>query len=346
MIRCHLTCSAIGTGAAAASDLEPLALLRESMNDTIVQLVDDSAGADLVVFAESHQNGASAGDRLEGVRNSSVFRARPDRCVVHSGADTPWPAVPGFYPSIERRWYRPGWMRSSCYLIRKNPFLEPECLGWQGSPTLLASFTGACRGKPVRQQMLDLSHPRCMIKDTFSEFVGAIRRGDAMREAELKRSHVRGMLASRFVLCPRGAGTSSIRLFEAMECGRAPVIISDDWVEPEGPEWEHFAVRVPEGRIREIPKLLESLEGEADARGRLAREAWEEWFSPTRLLERIAQQGLDMIACAQKHRASRTVYTALQTVRPVHVRRTLRALRQGIRQSLARETPSPTLEHR
>ena len=57
------------------------------------------------------------------------------------------------------------------------------------------------------------------------------------------------------MLCPRGQGTSSIRLFEAMRMGIAPVIISDKWIGPKGPEWESFAVFVKEKDISRSARI-------------------------------------------------------------------------------------------
>src|SRR2546423_4170060 len=36
--------------------------------------------------------------------------------------------------------------------------------------------------------------------------------------------------ASKFILCSRGVGTSSVRLFDTMRMGRVPVILSDQWL--------------------------------------------------------------------------------------------------------------------
>ena len=52
------------------------------------------------------------------------------------------------------------------------------------------------------------------------------------------------------MICPRGWGSSSIRLFEVMEMGRVPVIISDAWVN-EAPKWADFSVRVSEADVFE-----------------------------------------------------------------------------------------------
>ena len=49
---------------------------------------------------------------------------------------------------------------------------------------------------------------------------------------DAKRTDADFIRRTRFVLCPRGQGVSSIRLFEVMKSGRVPVIISDAFVPP------------------------------------------------------------------------------------------------------------------
>lgn len=287
--------------------------------------------ADLVIFAESHQDDASCGRFLAAVRRHEAFRRRPERCVVHCGADHPWPGLPGFYASIERRWHVPWWTRSASYLVEPNPFLEtlPSEGPW---PTRrLASFVGACGGRATRQRMLRLEDPRIQVEDTQAEFVGAIRRGDDAKVLAFKRHHVASMLESRFVLCPRGFGTSSIRLFEAMQVGRVPVILSDDWVEPQGPAWDRFSVRVPEARVADLAAILEPLEDRAEAMGRRAREAWEAWFAPSVLLERLAREGLELVQQARGRWMAGRSRAVVSVMRPHHVRAAIRAAKAGVR---------------
>jgi len=52
-----------------------------------------------------------------------------------------------------------------------------------------------------------------------------------------------------------------------LAAGRAPVIISDDWCPPSGPDWDQIAVVWPERRIDELPRHLELIESEAEHRG-------------------------------------------------------------------------------
>ena len=95
------------------------------------------------------------------------------------------------------------------------------------------------------------------------------------------------MVNSRFTLCPRGAGTSTFRLFETMKAGRVPVILSDDWVPPEGPAWSSFSITVPEHHVNRLPGILEAHEHAADVMGRTARQEWDLWFSETASFTRI-----------------------------------------------------------
>ncbi|HSH95300.1 MAG TPA: exostosin family protein, partial [Roseimicrobium sp.] len=99
---------------------------------------------------------------------------------------------------------------------------------------------------------------------------------------------------SAFVLCPRGVGSGSVRLFEVMQMARAPVIVSDLWVPPTGPKWDSFSIRVAEKDVGKIPSILRSRCHEAESMGRAARAAYDEWFSPTRRLQWLVGRCLAM----------------------------------------------------
>ena len=75
-----------------------------------------------------------------------------------------------------------------------------------------------------------------------------------------------------------------------MQCGRVPVIVSDDWVPPKGPTWERFSIRVSEANVQNLPNLLKQNEPEWRVMGRRAREEWEKWFSPANYLQGICGQ--------------------------------------------------------
>jgi hypothetical protein len=134
--------------------------------------------------------------------------------------------------------------------------------------------------------------------------------------------HAEAILDSQFVLCPAGCGPSSYRLFESMEMGRVPVILSDDWVPPPGPRWDEFSVRVPERFVGEISSILSMFSDRHEVMGRQARLAWEQWFAKPvcfhRLIELCADiQATPLHACS----ALRAWGTLL---RPPHLRNWMR----------------------
>ena len=94
-------------------------------------------------------------------------------------------------------------------------------------------------------------------------------------------SYAESLGRSAFVLCPRGYGPSLIRLFEAMQVGRCPVIISDNWLPPPFVDWSTCSIRVPEASIEDIPAILRKRQGEAGKLGREARRVWEQFLSPS-----------------------------------------------------------------
>nr|WP_280818952.1 exostosin family protein [Methylobacterium variabile] len=104
---------------------------------------------------------------------------------------------------------------------------------------------------------------------------------------DLTRSYVNLIRDSHFVLCPRGFGASSIRIFEAMCLGRAPVIIGDAWTRPPGADWERFSVRVAEDQVAEIPERLAALREQAPAMGALAAETFRALYAPEVFLDRL-----------------------------------------------------------
>ena len=92
-----------------------------------------------------------------------------------------------------------------------------------------------------------------------------------------------------FVDKTSGIGTSSWRLFEAMKASRVPVIISDQWVPPEGSQWPECSIRVPESKVRMIPETLERREADASKLAIAARKAWDDWFSSEVVFHRIVE---------------------------------------------------------
>jgi hypothetical protein len=68
-----------------------------------------------------------------------------------------------------------------------------------------------------------------------------------------------------------------------------PVIISDGWVAPDGPDWESFSIRWPESDAEGLVGMLEDRDAEWPQLSRAARSAYEEFFAPSVAFHRIVE---------------------------------------------------------
>jgi hypothetical protein len=295
-------------------DLEQMRASARADSFGVHTAVDDPATADLILFVETS---GAAGYYFEAVRRNPVFRRHRAKSYLFSSTDRVIPFLPGVFASIERRWYWPRWTRSGHYLgVHERPGLQYDL---EAKPVRLFSFLGTASADPVRAQVLALDHPEGQIFDAGAE-AGEVAAGlrEAPSPSEYLERYVRSIEESAFVICPRGGGTSSFRLFETMMLGRVPVIVSDQMVLPSGPRWEEFALRVPEGEVASIPALLEARRDDAAAMGGLARETWLEWFSPQAGFHRTVEWCLELASAAPARTGFRGYAPYLQMLRPYH----------------------------
>jgi hypothetical protein len=129
-----------------------------------------------------------------------------------------------------------------------------------GTKDLLYSFVG-CATHPCREPIFALpDRPDALV----------IRRGDwhfygTDQEQAEKREEYRQILSrSRFSLCPRGTGPSTIRFWESLQAGAIPVLISDDHLLPEGYDWDRCVVRIAEKDVADVASLIESIPPETE----------------------------------------------------------------------------------
>ena len=286
-------------------DLEQMRDSAEADRFGIHQLSDDPAAADLILFVETEGGG---GHYFHRVKRHPVYRRFRERTYLFAAEDTVVPLIPGIFASIERRWCWEAWARSGFYLgVKEHGELRhvPNV-----APTLLFSFVGAGTAHPVRERILRLPPEDAALIDsrveslTIAEYAGAVR-------------------DSAFVLCPRGGGPSTFRLFETMMLGRAPVIVSDQWVPPEGPQWDRFSVRVPEAEVESLPALLAERRDEAASMGAAARQEWLDWFAPEAAFHRTVEWCLDLARLAPRRRGARSLAPYAQMLRPYHAARSV-----------------------
>ncbi|MEZ6131831.1 MAG: exostosin family protein [Planctomycetaceae bacterium] len=213
------------------------------------------------------------------LRSHSCWKLYSQKCFLLSGGDRFFPFLPGLYASLDQRFFDPRWCRPYCY----TRVSCDESLEYSDNPDgrrYLFSFRGNVSTHPVRTVVMQLSQPDSVLTDTGAQSYVAANR-------ILYRDEIRN---SQFVLCPRGAGVSSFRVFECLAMGRAPVIIADDWTAPLGPDWSQFSIRVPENQVEQIPQILAARSEQAVLMGRLARQAWDQFFCANAAFDYIVSQ--------------------------------------------------------
>src|SRR5438105_4899673 len=252
------------------SALQAMVALHRVSEPRIHELVDDPAAADMIVFL------GSVPPHGDGIVGSPLPKLYPEKCFMYWDDDAVVPLLPGIYTNaVTSDLFHLHRTASHMFIDALNPHVAPMP---HVQKRYLFSFAGGSTSL-VRKKLynIDFKRPDVLVHNTSDYYHWDPSQQD--RDERQKR-YVEAIAASHFALCPRGASAGSLRLFEVMQVGVAPVLISDDFMLPAGPDWDKFLIRVPERNIRKLPQILEPHLSEASERGGLARLAWEQWFSP------------------------------------------------------------------
>jgi hypothetical protein len=234
------------------------------------EFIEAPEAAEIILYLEYGYIGLTELPQLLG-----HLRSAPNALhFLFSESDWPFPILPGAYPSLSKPC---GWAHSWSYLPK--PLLE-EIRPSASEPKFLFSFLGRNWTHRVRSQILHLDSPSspCLDVDEAPARLPAF---------DYSKSYWELIRQSKFILCPRGFGAASIRIFEAMTAARVPVIISDHWQPIPGAPWRDFSIFVAEKDVLRIPKLLQEVESGWEQKGKLARQAFDEFFAPNVFFERL-----------------------------------------------------------
>lgn len=297
------------------------------LDGAFARIVESRRTADLLIYLEPPWPDSDAPDRFRAFRPRDLLRA-----FVFSQKDDPVPWAPGVYASL------PASDADSCFAggfyvahhHHEADGITGELEAARGlEPSVLWSFMGTLSNHPVRRRLRDVRDPDGLVLDTqhFSDVVRwGWRSSHRVEGREAFSTYATTVGRSAFVLCPRGYGSSTIRLFEALQVGRCPVVISDEWLPPPFVDWRSCSITVPEGRILELPKILRERESEAASLGRQARAVWERFFSPQNRLRTLVEACLALDVTT----AQRLALLASGPLQPI-ARRGYRAAKRGMR---------------
>jgi Exostosin family len=309
--------------AALTENFEAALLLHARAASTRYVLTPNADAADLIILVGNFAREPTL------LLDHPALRAHPERCAVYTEDDWYLPLIPGLYSSARRGLSSElGRVRSYSYVTATGSYGHQvfEAIPSPPQKKWLFSFQGGSTSI-LRKRLFKTSFTRSdvFIENTSSNY----KHWDTEQQQrdERQRRYVETLKASHFVLCPRGAGSGSIRLFECMRAGIAPVLISDDYVLPRGVDWDTFLVRVSERRLASLPQILGPLESKSAERGAAARLAWLAHFAPDREFEAV------VLGCAAAVRSATPLEPAFRAAIPAMLAK--QAVKSEVR-SLAR----------
>jgi hypothetical protein len=241
-------------------------------------LTNNPEAADIILFGDITEK-----DWTRKILENELINKYPHKCFSLSWYDLPGYRNHGIFINSEKSILSLGRVRTGLYALRHenevNPYIESHRISDQdySGKKYLFSFIGR-KSHKVRSDIFNLAFNR---QDVFIEDSSFFDLWSKVNHGRLERQKYfyNMLLCSKFSLCPRGWGTNSIRLYESMQLGVAPVIISDAWIFPTGPRWSEFSIVIKEKNIRDLEKITQSHESNYKEMGRLARKVFEEYFS-------------------------------------------------------------------
>lgn len=259
------------------------------------QLIDNYEQAEVILFEN---------DKPSYIRQTTEFRQYPEKCMVVSEMDLPTYFLPACYASNRNFWLSRGRSKSIPYIMTQhaepNHFIKD--FTFTNSQRYLYSFKGGSTSW-IRKKLFKMNHNFSDVLIEESNHYHHWNYDNSYRDQKenLMQQYAKLIDESLFFLCPRGAGVSSIRLFEVMQAGRVPVIISDDWIPIDGIPWDEFSIRIAEKDLQKLDQIVRSREHDAKQLGMKARQAWVS-FCSKEVQSKLLSQAIIAIQSARNER--------------------------------------------
>lgn len=211
---------------------------------------------------------------IEVISKCEFVQKYSEKILTISHDDVAVVFFPGLYTSLTPRNHWDQWSRPCGY---KRQYREIPDFGLSGrnkNPKWLYSFRGADFSHPIRKKLNKLY-------GGVSEKASFVVENTKFHSHDEHQQHIytQELLNSHFALAPRGYSPSTYRLFEAMQLGICPVIISDDWQPIAGVDWDSCSIQIPQCNIGNLENILEDLKPRSCELGNAAQQCWQHLFS-------------------------------------------------------------------
>lgn len=235
-------------------------------------VVSDPSRADVVIHNSNEQFGsAPIGHLIKPLNKRDISH------VVWDWGDRPTGRYSGFYCSLPMTLYDSSRHRTFVYPLDFNELI-------QESPQSEARYDFGFMGglsAAVRGRLFRALEPRQAKDNSIIRLQGANWRDIAAYAGGRAKEDYASLLRScKFMLCPRGYGLGTVRLFETMKAGRVPIIVSDGYVPPAGVDWSSCALVVAERDIDRIPQIVQDALDDWPRLAAAARSVWLTHFAP------------------------------------------------------------------
>jgi len=250
-----------------------------SISDQRHVLVDDPESANIILVGNVREQ-EGWGKRI--IQNK-IFKEFPGKSFALSGDDRPLFLHHGIYDNGSKNLISKHRIKTGSYTLSPEKYQNPYVKKHYENHTIMKNkeylFTFKGRDShPIRKQLFEMQFQRKDIEITDSSNFN-LWSNEEIDKSQVQRDYCDLILNSKFTICPQGSGVNSIRLFESMQLGVAPVIISDRWRYPSGPDWQEFSITISERQIHNLEEIVCGYEDLYADMGQKARQAYYKYFS-------------------------------------------------------------------
>lgn len=194
----------------------------------------------------------------------------------------------GVYTSLPRDRFHPGIHRAVPYAWYPNEKVLECPQATASKPKFLAAWRGNVSSNiKLRKKLIKIC---CNSSSMLAEVT---QTGFNRHDDVEKKKYVDVVRSGQFSLCPAGWAPASWRIYESMAMGVSPVIIADSFVCPRGPDWGSFSIRIQENCLPHLESMLGRFSPNFKKMGKLARENWERFFMPDKVIDYYCAALLD-----------------------------------------------------